>query len=69
MLQQVIYDLLFGLLVESSDIEGDEFELSPFSFRFCEVSVDMLFVPVGDCILSVFSVASLITAVTFVFLL
>ncbi len=69
MLQQVIDNYLFGLLVKSSDIEGDEFEFSPFSLRFCEVSVDMLFVPVGDCILSVFSVASSIIAVIFVFLL
>jgi len=69
LLQQVIDNLLFGLLVKSSDIEGDEFEFSPFSFRFCEDSVDMLFVPVGDCTLSVFSVTSSISTVAFVFLL
>ena len=69
MLQQVIDDFLFGLLVQSSDIEGDEFKLSPIISHFREVSVDLLFVPVGRCISSVFSVASSIFAVTFVFLL
>jgi len=68
-LQQVIDDFLFGLLVQSSDIEGDEFELTPIRSHFREVSVDMLFVPVGRCISSVFSLASSVPTVTFVFLL
>jgi hypothetical protein len=29
MLQEIIYDLLFGLRVQTSDIEGDQFELLP----------------------------------------
>ena len=43
MLQQVIHYLLFGLLVQSSDVEGNEFELIPLSSHFGEISVD--FVP------------------------
>ena len=69
MLQQVIDNLLFGLLVKSTDIEGDEFELSPVISHIREVSVDMLFVPVGRYVFPVFSVTSSISPVVFVFLL
>jgi hypothetical protein len=69
MLQQVIDNLLFGLLVKSTDIEGDEFEFTPFFPHFREVSVDMLLVPVGRYIFPVFSVTSSISTVVFVFLL
>ena len=55
-LQQVIDDFLFGLLVQSSDIEGDEFELTQIRSHFREVSVNMLFVPVGERIFPVSSV-------------
>ena len=58
MLQQVIDNLLFGLLVKSSDIEGDEFELTPLTPHFREVSVDFLTVTIRTCTLSVFSVTS-----------
>ena len=69
MLQQVIDNLLFGLLVKSTDIEGDEFELTPFISHFREVSADMLLVPVGRYIFPVFSVTSSISTVVLVFLL
>ena len=69
MLQQVIDNLLFGLLVKSSDIEGDEFEFTPFISHFREVSVDMSFVSVGRYTFPVFSVISSISPVLFVFLL
>ena len=29
--EEIVYDLLFGLLIETSDIEGDQLELLPFS--------------------------------------
>ena len=58
MLQQVIDYLLFGLLVQSSDIEGDEFELTPLRSHFREISVDLLTVTIGERTSSVFSVAS-----------
>ena len=57
-LQQVIDYLLFGLLVKSSNIKGDEFELTPIRYHFREISVDLLTVTIGKCISSVFSVAS-----------
>ena len=56
MLQQVVNDLLFGLLVQSSDIEGNEFELIPLSSHFSKSSVDFVPSTIGKCILSVFSV-------------
>ena len=59
MLQQVIDDLLFGLLVQSSDIKGNEFELIPVRSHFREVSVDYLRrSPLGIVFVPVFSVAS-----------
>ena len=69
MLQQVIDNLLFGLLVKSTDIEGDEFELTPFISHFRKVPVDILLLPVGRYIFPVFSVTSSISTVAFVFLL
>ena len=57
-LQQVIHDLLLGLLVQSSDIKGNEFELIPLRSHFREISVDLLTVTIRRCTLSVFSVAS-----------
>ena len=57
-LQEIIDDLLFGLLIKSSDIEGNELELFPFRSHFCEISVDLLAVTVRKCISSVFSVSS-----------
>ena len=58
MLQQVIDCLLFGLLVQSSDIKGNEFEVIPLRYHFREISVDLFSVTIGQCISSVFSVAS-----------
>ena len=58
MLQQVIDYLLFGLLFQSSDIKGNEFELIPLRSHFREISVDFLTVTIGKCTSSVISVAS-----------
>ena len=69
MLQQVIDNLLFGLLVKSSDIEGDEFELTPFRSHFREISVDLLTVTIGKCTSSVISVASCLCIIAFAFFL
>jgi len=68
MLQQVIDDLLFGLLVQSSDIEGNEFELIPVSSHFRESSVDFVPSTIGEYILSVFSVARLFCIAASIFL-
>ena len=59
MLQQVIDNLLFGLLVQSSEIEGNEFELIPVSSHISEISVNLVPSTIGECALPVFSVASL----------
>ena len=58
MLQQVIDYLLFGLLVQSSDIKRNEFELIPLRSHFREISVDLLTVTIGKCTSSVVSVTS-----------
>ena len=47
MFEEIVDDLLFRLLVETSDIEGDESELLPVGFHFREVSVDSRSVFVG----------------------
>ena len=54
--QEIIYDLLFGLRVQTSDIEGDQFELLPVRSHVCESPVDVLSVSVGECISPVLSV-------------
>ncbi len=68
MLQQVIDDLLFGLLVQSSDVEGNEFELIPLGSHLSEISVDFLFNTIGECILPVFSVSGHSSFTVFAFL-
>ena len=68
MLQQVIDYLLFGVLVQSSNIEGDEFELIPFGSHFREISVDLLSSTIGECVLPVFSVTRLISVAVSIFL-
>jgi hypothetical protein len=65
--QEIVDDLLFGLRVETSDIEGDEFELLPFGFHFREISLDPRSVFVGECISSVFSVVCSTPTVTLIF--
>ena len=67
-LQQVIDYLLFGLLVQSSDVEGNEFELIPVSSHFSESSVDFVPSTIGECILPVFSVARLFCIAASIFL-
>ena len=69
MFQEIVYDLLFGLLVETSDIEGDEFELLPVGFHFREISFDPRSVFVGECISPVFSVVCATPTVTLPFVL
>ena len=54
--QEIVDDLLFGLLVQTSDIEGNEFEFLPVRFHFREISLDPRYVFVGECISPVFSV-------------
>jgi hypothetical protein len=56
MFQEIIYDLLFRLGVQTSDIEGDQFELLPVRSHIGESPVDVLSVPVGECISPVLSV-------------
>ena len=68
MLQQVIYYLLFGLLVQSSDIEGDEFEFTPLGSHFREISVDLLSCTIGECVLPIFSVTRFISVAVSIFL-
>jgi hypothetical protein len=55
MLQEIIYDLLFGLRVQTSDIQGDQFELLPVRSHIGESPVDLSSVPVGECISPGFS--------------
>ena len=50
MLQEIIYDLLFGLRVQTSDIEGDQFELLPVRSHIGESPVDVSSFSVGECI-------------------
>jgi hypothetical protein len=56
MLQEIIYDLLFGLRVQTSDIDGDQFELLPVRSHIDESPVDMSSVSDGECISPVLSV-------------
>ena len=67
-LQQVIDYLLLGLLVQSSDVEGNEFELIPFRSHLSEISVDLLSDTIGECILPVISVAHLFCIAASIFL-
>ena len=69
MFQEIIDDLLFGLLVQTSDIEGDKFELLPVGFNFCEVSVDSRPVPVRECISPVPSVICSTPTISLVFMM
>ena len=62
-LQEIVDDLLFGLLIKSSDIKGDEFKLTPFRSHFREITVDVLFVPVGSIVSPVLSVVCSIPTV------
>ena len=68
MLHEIVDNLLFGLLIKSSDVEGNEFELFPFRSHFREIAVDMLSVPVGSIISPVLSVSGLVNFAVFVFL-
>ncbi len=67
--KEIVDDLLFGLLVETSDIEGDEFELLPIGFHFREISLNPRFIFVGECISPVFSVVCSTPTVPLIFVL
>ena len=67
--QEIVDDLLFGLLVETSDIEGDESELLPIGFHFREISLNPRSVFVGECISPVFSVFCSTPTVPLIFVL
>ena len=67
--KEIVYDLLFGLLVETSDIEGDESELLPIGFHFREISLNPRSIFVGECISPVFFVVCSTPTVTLTFLL
>jgi len=67
--EEIVHDLLFRLLVETSDIEGDKFELLPLRFHFREISFDPRFVFVRECISPVFSVVCSTPTVPMVFVL
>ena len=67
MFKEIVDDLLFVLLVQTSDIEGDEFELLPVGFHFREISFDPRSVFIGECISSVFSVVCSTPTVPLVF--
>jgi hypothetical protein len=54
--EEIVYDLLFGVLIETSDIEGDESELLPVRFHFREISFDSRSVSIGECVPSVLSI-------------
>ena len=69
MFQEIIYDLLLGLRVQASDIEGDQFELLPFSLDSGEIFIYSRCLFVGDCVSSTVSVASSIPIGTIVFVL
>ncbi len=58
MLQEIKDDLLLGLQVQTSDIEGDQFELLPFSLDSGEIFIYSRCLFVGDCVSSTVSVAS-----------
>ena len=67
--KEIVDDLLFGLLVETSDIEGDESELLPIGFHFREISLNPRSIFVGECISPVFSVICSTPTVTLTFVL
>ena len=67
--EKIVDDLLFGLLVETSDIEGDESELLPVGFHFREISLNPRFIFVGECISPVFSVVCSTPTVPMIFML
>jgi len=67
--KDIVDDLLFGLLIETSDIEGDESELLPIGFHFREISLNPRSIFVGECISPVFSVVCSTPTVTLTFVL
>ena len=69
MFKEIVDDLLFGLLVQTSDIEGDESELLPVGFHFREISLNPRFIFVRECISPVFSVVCSTPTVTLIFVL
>ena len=56
MLQEIVDDLLFGLGVQTTDIEGDKFELLPFGPCTGSFPVDVSSFSIGQRTLPIFSV-------------
>ena len=56
MLQEIVDDLLFGLGVQSTDIEGDQFELLPVGPCIGAFPVDVWSFSIGQRTLPIFSV-------------
>ncbi len=69
MFKEIVNDLLFGLLIETSDIEGDQLELLPVGYHFREISFDPRSVSIGECISSVLSVVFSTPTVSLVYVL
>jgi hypothetical protein len=69
MFQEIIHDLLFRLGVQTSDIEGDQFELLPVRSHIGESPVDVSSVSVGECISPVLSVIGSTPTVRLLFVL
>ncbi len=69
MIKEIVNDLLFGLFVQTSDIEGDESELLPIGFHFREISFDPRSVFIGECISPMLSVVCSTPTVTLIFVL
>ncbi len=69
MFEEIVYDLLFGLLIETSDIKGDQLELLPVRFHFREISLDSGSVSIGECVPSVLSIGCSTPTVPLGFLL
>ena len=69
MFKEIVHDLLFRLLVQTSDIEGDESKLLPVGFHFREISLNPRSIFVGECISPMFSVICSTPTVPLIFVL
>jgi hypothetical protein len=67
-LQQIVDDLLLRLGVETSDIEGDKFELLPLGFYVGEFSINSLSLSFRQDVSSVLSVTTSTSICILIFL-
>jgi hypothetical protein len=67
--KKIIDNLLFGLRVEASDIEGDQFELLPVGFHLREITSDSRPFFVWRCVSMAFPALSSTPTIILVFLL